>query len=105
MIIIENDSIIYKLGKNAKENFELIDNSLETYWWFHLDDYPSGHCIIESSSIDYSMALIAAKLVKENSKVKTEKNIKVVYTQLKNIKKTKNLGEVLILKKPNIITL
>lgn len=105
MIIVENDNIIYKLGQNAKENFELIDNSSLLYWWFHLDDYPSGHCIIEASNITYSMALIASKLVKENSKVKTEKNIKVVYTQLKNIKKTKNLGEVLILKKPNTITL
>ena len=40
MKIIVNNEIKYILGKNAKENFQLIDLAKienQNYWWFHLD--------------------------------------------------------------------
>ena len=49
--------------------------------------------------------IFASTLVKENSKYKNFKNIKICYTQVKNIKKTRTPGEVKILKKPETITL
>jgi len=39
MITQIRDNILYKLGKNAKENFQLIDKALdidEEYWWWVL---------------------------------------------------------------------
>lgn len=105
--IIENTDlkIIYKLGKNAKENHELIDYADQNDWWFHLEDYPSGHCIVERSEIEIEDIIFASTLVKENSKYKNFKKLSICYTQIKNIKKTKNPGEVKILKKPKTIIL
>jgi predicted ribosome quality control (RQC) complex YloA/Tae2 family protein len=94
--IIEND-IIYKLGQNAKENFDLIDQALITnkdYWWFHLDDYPSGHCIIETTKITNQIINNAERLIKMHSKYDSMKGLKIVYTQIKNINKTNIIGQV-----------
>ena len=87
------------LGQNSKENHNIIDNADSNDWWFHLDDYPSGHCIIETSELTNELIINAANLVKENSKLKNNKKLKVVYLQVKNIKKTKNPGEVRLLNK------
>ena len=43
---IQIDDYILKIGKNAKENDELISSSEKTYTWFHLSDYPSCHGVI-----------------------------------------------------------
>ena len=96
LTIIEND-ITYKLGRNAKENFELIDDAQDAnpdYWWFHLDEHPSGHCVIYSDIITNQMVAYAANLVKQYSKLKSNTKVKIVYTQIKNVKKTKTLGQV-----------
>ena len=108
MIQIINDQIIYKLGRNARENFELIDEATDTnieYWWFHLEDHPSGHCIVYTDILDKTIIVRAASLVKSYSKLKGEKKVKVIYIQVKNIKKTKTLGEVILNEKPQFIRL
>ena len=92
------NNITYRLGKNAKENFQLIDDADPEDWWFHLADESSGHCIIDSSIVDKEMINYASNLVKEHSKLKNNKNVKVIYTQIKNITKTKILGQVIVKK-------
>jgi predicted ribosome quality control (RQC) complex YloA/Tae2 family protein len=108
MISIINDNIIYKLGRNAQENFQLIDETKEIdddYWWFHLEDHPSGHCIVHTKDLDKSVVIFAGSLVKSYSKLKNQKKINIIYIQIKDIRKTKTLGEVILNKKPNVITL
>ncbi len=90
----------FKLGKNAKENHQLIDEYTDinpNYWWFHLDNHPSGHCVIESEEVTNEQIAYASSLVKEYSKQKNMKGVKIIYTQIKNVKKTKVLGQVIIL--------
>ena len=99
MLEIIEDNIKYRLGKNALENFKLIDDAVDTndnYWWFHIDGYPSGHCVIYTENIEKHMLIYAGRLVKEYSKQKNNKKVKIVYTQIKNIKKTKVIGQVLM---------
>lgn len=108
MIIIEKDYITYKLGRNAEENFKLIDEAYDInsdYWWFHLEDHPSGHCIVHTKDLDKSVVIFAGSLVKSYSKLKNQKKINIIYVQIKDIRKTKTLGEVILNKKPNVITL
>ena len=103
MIETIDNEITYKLGQNAQENFDLIDEALinnKDYWWVHLNDYPSGHCIIESTKINNQMINTAGRLIKLNSKYDNMNTLKLVYTQIKNIKKTQNIGQVTILNKP-----
>ncbi len=108
MLNIINDNIIYKLGRNAQENFKLIDEANEInsdYWWFHLEDHPSGHCIVHTKDLDKSVLIFAGSLVKSHSKLKNQKKVKIIYLQIKYIKKTKTVGEVILNLKPNVITL
>jgi len=86
---IINDDIIYKLGRNAQENFKLIDEAKEIdddYWWFDLEDHPSGesqtkfepqgkagHCIVHTKDLDKSEVIFAGSLVKSHSKLKNQK--------------------------------
>lgn len=75
---IENN-IKYKLGRNAKENFKLIDEAnyiSDNYWWFHIEDHPSGHCIVHTELMDKTIVQYAASLVKQYSKLKDQKKSK-----------------------------
>ena len=98
--IIEGN-YIYKLGRNALENFDLIDNSYPEDWWFHLEDYPSGHCVISSTKNELfecnnEMKIFASNLIIQYSKAKNDKKVKIIFTQIKNLVKTKTVGQVIV---------
>ena len=105
----ENYEITFRLGRNAKENHELIDDADPDDLWFHLEGHPSGHCILEVNqkeskensnnyNIDTVDIIFAANLVKSYSKFKNyNKKLKVIYTPVKNLKKGKVKGEVIML--------
>lgn len=99
--IDNKNTINYRLGENAKENHEIIDDADKEDWWFHIDGHPSSHCIVERLVIDIDDIIFASNIVKENSKFKHIKNLRICYTQVKNLKKTKNPGEVKLLKTPS----
>tara|TARA_B100000161_G_C33530565_1_gene405806 strand:- start:1065 stop:1397 length:333 start_codon:yes stop_codon:yes gene_type:complete len=100
---IDNVNVVnYRLGENAKENHIVVDEADPNDWWFHIDGFPSGHCIVEKIDIDLEDITFASKIIKENSKFKNHKNIRICYTQVKNLKKTKNPGEVKLLKDPEV---
>ena len=40
------------IGKNAKENWDIIDNYSQSDIWFHLDNFPSCHVILKTNSFD-----------------------------------------------------
>ena len=101
-----------KIGTNAKENWSLIDNSYSEDLWFHLDDLPSTHVIISQDANNngdtfYPNQIIAlgADYCKSYSKNgKKLHKVKIVYTEIKNLKKGKEVGSVYI-SKPNYITI
>ena len=101
----KNITIKYILGQNAIENHQIIDDADKNDWWFHLTDFPSGHCIVETDNLVKEDIIYASQLVKENSKYKNINKVSVSYLQIKDIKKTKNPGEVKLLKKANKIIL
>jgi predicted ribosome quality control (RQC) complex YloA/Tae2 family protein len=63
------------IGKNKKENWKLIYDSIETDVWFHVSDLPYYLCKI-------------------NSNAKYEKKSSIIYTLICNVKKTNIEGEV-----------
>ena len=105
----ENYEVTFRLGRNAQENHELIADADPDDLWFHLEGYPSGHCILEvnqkeskENSINYDIdtvdIIFAANLVKSYSKLKNHnKKLKVIYTPVKYIKKGKAKGEVIMM--------
>jgi predicted ribosome quality control (RQC) complex YloA/Tae2 family protein len=104
-IIIDNIEYSFIMGENTKENHLLVDNSDPNDWWFHLDNLPSCHCVLESSNISDDLIKFGGNIVKSNSKYKDNKKLKIIYLQIKNIKKTKNPGEVFLLNKANYFIL
>lgn len=109
---IGNITYTIKVGTNAKENWTLIDNSYLEDLWFHLDDFASAHVVISkerenNDELYYPNQIkeLAADYCKSNSK--NGKNLckaKIVYTEIKNLKKGKEIGSVYI-SKPNYITI
>ncbi len=92
-----------KYGKNAKENWDLIENASPNDLWFHIDDYPSTHVILEYNEeniekyINECVELCVEKTPKIKSYVPKLNKVKVIYTEIQNIKKGKCVGEVIIL--------
>ncbi len=104
------------VGTNAKENWELIDGSDPFDLWFHVEDLPSGHVVIReqlkgksitntNTEPEYPNQIISigANACKSQSKYKNNTNVKIVYTQISNLKKGKDVGSVFVLGKPKHI--
>ena len=97
-------SIEYKVGKNEKENDELIDASQPDDYWFHLGIISSCHVvaiipsdlILTKDQIRY-IKTQGAVICKQNSKLKSKQNVEIVYTKIKKLVKTEQLGQVIMI--------
>tara|TARA_A100001015_G_scaffold319995_1_gene444812 strand:- start:908 stop:1279 length:372 start_codon:yes stop_codon:yes gene_type:complete len=108
----ENKKVTFKLGKNSLANDYLMKNSEKEDWWFHLSDFPSGHCLVEIEKISTKGENpklekfdieTASSLIKENCKLKNHnKKLKISYLQMKFVKSGKEKGQAILLKKPEI---
>jgi predicted ribosome quality control (RQC) complex YloA/Tae2 family protein len=96
-----SETYVFLVGKNKHENFEIIDDSLETDIWFHVEHEPSCHVVLKNIN-NYKLHEIPRQVInhgvylcKINSKVKT-KRTSIMYTPLKNVKKTNVVGQVIV---------
>lgn len=101
MLTIEYEDTIFKVGKNSKENWELLEESQE-YMWFHLDSFPSCYVICCDENPSNECLIYGAQLCKLNTKYRNLKNIKVNYTKLSNLIKGKEEGSVFIKSKRKV---
>ncbi len=93
-ISIKNINILFFISifKNRKK---VGQNDL----WFHIKNNPSPHGIIHSDTKEEPTKDViykTAELVKSYSKYKDLSKITIIYTKLKNIKRTDVLGSVII---------
>ena len=98
----------FKLGKNKFENNKLIDESEDYDIWFHFNNKPSSHGILftnKSNKVDRAILKICCLFLKQNSKYKSEKKVEIIVCKISNIKKSKNIGEVVIGKEYKIFTI
>ena len=87
--------ITFIIGKNKSDNFAVIDMGSENDLWFHAKDITSCHvvCLLSDTDIDKKdlryIIKTGALLCKNNTnKLKSMKNVEIIYTQIKNITKT-----------------
>ena len=90
----------YVIGKNAEENFDIIDDAENHHIWFHVKGHSSSHVIaqleIELSKKDFRYIIKqGAILCKQHSKLKSSKNVEIIYTIIGNITKTDVPGSVI----------
>lgn len=94
------DDCTYKIrvGESAQENWNLISDSSQNDIWFHVKDHPSCHVVLKineyKKSPHKSVINYCASLCKEGSKLKLNKNINIIYTNIKNVKKADEIGSV-----------
>ena len=98
-MIVDGKEYVIRIGRNDKENWNLIDDSNQYDMWFHLDDNPSPHVVLACKNDVtgiYPKQLIfkCACLCKNYSKFSNVKKIKVIYTHIKNITKSDTIGSV-----------
>jgi predicted ribosome quality control (RQC) complex YloA/Tae2 family protein len=97
------ETITFYIGKNAKDNFDVIDMGAPDDIWFHANHESSCHVIaIIPDNIDKhgikSIIKIGAQLCKQHtSKLSSLTNVEIIYTQLKNVTKTNVCGAVSVL--------
>ncbi len=91
------------MGKNAKDNVQLLKSSQPYEIWFHLKDYPSAYAITRRKKgvpIGHSelvkMSTWFAKECFKNNKEKSPSHIEVIYTECRFVKLLKGdrLGRV-----------
>ena len=92
--------ITYLLGQNAKDNFAVIDQASPTDLWFHAKKESSchvialvGHLTIQNKENEKEIIKHGAFLCKQNTaKLANGKKTDIIYTEIKNIRKTKTPG-------------
>ena len=105
MKTIKIDNYTFRIGKNSKENDDIIETSKNDDIWFHLTDYPSCHGVIDCPMKDLTSKIIfiCASNIKNNTKFKKIKNIIVSYIEIENVSRTSVSGQVILKKNPRKI--
>jgi predicted ribosome quality control (RQC) complex YloA/Tae2 family protein len=103
--LIDYIEVEYKVGTNAQENHDIIDEADLDDLWFHISGCASCHVICKIPDIPENVnnkktlqkiAKQGAVICKENSKYKSYKNVKIDYTKIKNVTKKEIPGSVII---------
>lgn len=99
-ININNIDILFYIGQNKNENFEIIDMANENDLWFHASGTSSCH-VIASIPLDIDKNLLNKIIIQgsllckiNTNKLKNINNVNICYTQIKNITKTNIIGMV-----------
>jgi len=89
---------IYQIhcGNNARENWRIIDQAEPNDLWFHLQNYPSAHVILEVKTLHIPLEVMShcAQICREQTHARKNNKDSVEYTEIKYIKKTDILGQV-----------
>ena len=94
--------ITFMVGTNAQDNFAVIDSADPDDVWFHVKDLPSCHVVAKiPDDVDSKKELLSiikrgAIICKQHSKYTSTQNLEIVYTRIKNVKKTNVPGSVLL---------
>ena len=127
------ETILYKVGRNAKNNVEIIEDSHPEDIWFHVSKESSCHVVAvmnleyhnnkcnglydpEKEYLRYNfipdnltkkqlMHIVkqGAVICKEYSKCKSEKNVEIIYTNVENVTLTNIVGTVSAFKSKKLV--
>lgn len=98
IIVDENDKeYILQIGENQNENDTLIKTNNQNDLWFHIDNISGPHFVLKNGgdSIPKRYLNYIAGLF-PNYKSNLTNRYNVIYTEIKNVKLTKVLGQVTV---------
>ena len=96
MEIVKNTNCLFAIGKNAKTNWQLLDNADNHDIFIHLKDKSSPYVIIalrdlKNGSFTKEDIIQGCTLCK-----KSNNKEQVMYTEVKNVKKGRRIGSAVI---------
>jgi predicted ribosome quality control (RQC) complex YloA/Tae2 family protein len=105
-----SSTITYYIGRDASDNFKIIDLAQPDDIWVHAKSISSCHVIaiipeqftLSKKQIITIIKKGASLCQKNTNKLINEKNIEFTYTQVKNVMKTERVGEVIVTNEKNI---
>lgn len=98
-----NCEMIYWIGENAQDNWNIISDSNQNDLWFHLSNHPSCHVILKMpEGITYKDLSkqtlincgIHCKLHSKFTNISSKNKMRVIYTEIKNVSKGERIGSV-----------
>lgn len=99
------NNIKYILGTSDIENHQIIRKAQSKYWWFHINEKPSAHCIVETEELTEEIKIIACNFIKKTSKQKNDRFVSFCYTQVDNVVLLDKPGLVTFINKPLLFLL
>ena len=110
-------NVEFLIGTDKHDNFNIIDMVNENDIWFHIKGFPSCHVVTNmyknddenqtpptiSKKILRKVIVQGACICKSHSKYKSDKNVEIIYTKIKNVTKTEIMGSVILDKEKTIV--
>jgi predicted ribosome quality control (RQC) complex YloA/Tae2 family protein len=94
-------NVEFVVGGNAQENHDIIDAADTNDLWFHVSGRSSCHVIAKINGLDkldkkaiHKIVVQGALLCKENSALKSQKNVSIDYTKIEYVTKLDTPGSV-----------
>ena len=111
MKLNEFHNVKYYLGENAQDNWDLFEKSKkinENYIWFHLNSFSSPYVIMyatmdEIKTMSNNYLNYGGVLCLKNSKYSYLRDTKIIYCELKKLKKGSKVGEIIVSGKKKLI--
>jgi predicted ribosome quality control (RQC) complex YloA/Tae2 family protein len=95
-----NKNVDFYIGDDAKANFEIIDLASDNDLWFHVQGFSSCHVVANINKLELDKKQLrqiitqGALLCKQNSRYGYMSDLAVIYTRIKDVAKTNELGKV-----------
>jgi predicted ribosome quality control (RQC) complex YloA/Tae2 family protein len=93
-----NREITFYIGQHKNDNFEVIDKGDPDDLWFHANDVSSCHVVaimpkdIVNKDKIYIIKAGAILCKRYTTKLKCVSDVVIIYTTIKNVKKTEKIG-------------
>ena len=103
-----NREIMFHIGQNKNDNFNVIDYGQPDDIWFHANEVSSCHIVanipngLSNKEKNYIIKTGALLCKKNTNKLKNLNNVEITYTKVKYIEKTQNSGCVKIINEKKI---
>ena len=103
------EEIVFRIGKNAQGNNQIIELSCKTDIWFHIGgNRSSGHVIAcipgkISKKQKHDIIIQGACICRQFSKYKSESQLEIIYTKLSDVIPTEIPGRVIANNQKTII--
>jgi len=92
--------VVFEIGENAQDNFDIIDRAKPEDLWFHVQGFSSSHVIAKIANYDLDkkqvrqISVQGAVVCKQHSIYSHMTDLAIIYTKIKNIKKSSEVGKV-----------